>query len=166
MSASASATKLITCSNCRKQKQPGDFSKTQRERRLNTKSSPNGNVGYCKECVREADTKRRYKLDAEGFDALLKKQGGKCAIPFCTIKLDETNAQIDHDHHSGKVRGLLCVGHNTSIGGLGDRIDKLLTVACYLARSTSTVSDEMDAHLTKDITNLIAWHASLPRRTK
>lgn len=45
-------------------------------------------------------------LSLEEYDALLAAQGGGCAIcgnPPKTRRLD-----VDHDHRTGKVRGLLC----------------------------------------------------------
>src|SRR5437867_13162633 len=58
-----------------------------------------------------ADVKRKPRraelgLSLAEYDALLAAQGGGCAIcdrPPKTRRLD-----VDHDHRTGKVRGLLC----------------------------------------------------------
>lgn len=39
---------------------------------------------------------------------------------------------VDHDHTSGKVRGLLCASCNFAIGNMGDDPDKLRAAANYL----------------------------------
>jgi hypothetical protein len=39
---------------------------------------------------------------------------------------------IDHDHRTGKVRGLLCVSCNTGIGKLGDDVDGLYRALRYV----------------------------------
>ncbi|SRR6266404_3827515 len=63
---------------------------------------------------------KRYGLDEVSFQRLMKVQEGKCAI--CCIKFDENEKvlkpHIDHDHVSGKVRGLLCQICNISLGVL------------------------------------------------
>lgn len=54
--------------------------------------------------------KTRYGITADEFDALSKTQGGRCAICNREAKL-----VIDHNHDSGKVRGLLCNQCNVGI---------------------------------------------------
>ena len=69
---------------------------------------------------------RQYGLTQEGFDALLLRQGGRCAI--CQTadpgrhgrKSDIENWHVDHDHKTGYVRGLLCFACNVGIGHLKD----------------------------------------------
>ena len=65
---------------------------------------------------RSAITLKRYGLTRNSFIALYQKQNGRCAI--CRISEDDlllTNViisdrvlHIDHDHKTGRVRGLLC----------------------------------------------------------
>jgi hypothetical protein len=65
-----------------------------------------------------------YGLSEFDFLFLLWKQDGGCAIchkPYTAGKLS-----IDHDHQSGKVRGLLCGGCNTGLGLL--RIDGAVAI--------------------------------------
>lgn len=55
-------------------------------------------------------------------DELFTKQEGKCAV--CRIEIflpcryngDQQAACLDHDHKTGKIRGLLCHGCNLIIG--------------------------------------------------
>ncbi|WP_221305103.1 endonuclease domain-containing protein [Streptomyces sp. Ag109_O5-1] len=55
---------------------------------------------------------RRYGVDKQMFEAMYFDQDGKCAIENCRREA----ACIDHDHATGKVRGLLCQGCNVAIG--------------------------------------------------
>lgn len=55
------------------------------------------------ECTWENTLKRKYKINRKQYDAIVKKQKGKCAI--C---LKEKTLVIDHCHKEGHVRGLLC----------------------------------------------------------
>lgn len=55
--------------------------------------------------------KRTYGLEQEIFDNLIVDQNGLCAI----CKTNEC-VYVDHNHETGKVRGLLCPSCNTAIG--------------------------------------------------
>jgi len=77
--------------------------------------------------ARNYHLKRRYGITAADADVILAAQEGLCAI--CRVALA---GHVDHDHVTGKVRGLLCCN---CIGGLGqfkDRIDVLEAAVKYL----------------------------------
>jgi len=81
--------------------------------------------------------RRMYGIDEAGFSELLNQSNGKCAI--CDKELDVTirsnrpnKMQIDHDHITGKVRGLLCFTCNTAIGKMQDSPALLRKAASYL----------------------------------
>lgn len=57
--------------------------------------------------------RRTYQLTPEDYAAIFTKQGGGCAI--CDRPLRE-RAPVDHDHTTGRVRGLLCSPCNGSLG--------------------------------------------------
>lgn len=62
---------------------------------------------------------RRYGITESDYNAMLEKQGGVCAI--CKERADGNRTwtkklAIDHDHSTGKVRGLLCFRCNTRLG--------------------------------------------------
>lgn len=61
----------------------------------------------------------RYGLTLATYDELLRSQGGVCAI--CERECHKNRLlSVDHDHSTGKVRGLLCHNCNAGIGQLGD----------------------------------------------
>ncbi len=71
----------------------------------------------CRTCapdVRFRSLVKRYGVDKQMFEAMYFDQDGKCAITSC---VREAKA-IDHDHLTGRVRGLLCQGCNIAIGFL------------------------------------------------
>ena len=78
---------------------------------------------------RKSHLKRKYGLTLEAFDALLASQGGGCAI--CG-RPDADN--VDHDHKTGRVRGILCFNCNVAIGHVAEDEDRLAAATAYLAR--------------------------------
>jgi hypothetical protein len=63
------------------------------------------------------------------------QQDGKCAI--CKL-ISKQKLCVDHDHSTGKVRGLLCKKCNWGIGLFGDKPNFLRTAADYLESSGFT----------------------------
>lgn len=67
---------------------------------------------------RESHRKRLYGITSADFDALILKQNNQCAI--CGITFDDSTKKltphIDHDHKTGRVRGVLCSSCNASLG--------------------------------------------------
>lgn len=68
----------------------------------------------------------------EEYMAKFKAQGWKCLI--CGRVWDETMKPwtVDHDHGTGKVRGILCQNCNAGIGMLGDDPATLRAALRYL----------------------------------
>ena len=70
------------------------------------------------------------------YERLHQLQSGLCAI--CrgpeTIKnhLGIRRLAVDHDHKTGKIRGLLCSHCNTAIGKFKDKVEYLIAAAIYL----------------------------------
>lgn len=63
---------------------------------------------------------------------MFNKQNGQCAI--CEIGQDKSIKAfaVDHDHITGKVRGLLCSKCNLTIGNANDDINILKSAIKYL----------------------------------
>ena len=86
-----------------------------------------------KELNRLAQKKHKYGLNKEDYYSLFKEQDNKCAI--CKISFDKTKAFVDHDHNTGKVRGLLCTKCNTLLGMANDDIKILQNALKYLKQN-------------------------------
>jgi hypothetical protein len=67
---------------------------------------------------RKSHLKRLYNTTEEDVQKLKENQNFKCAI--CDVEFDDskksTKPHIDHNHETGKVRGILCQTCNTSLG--------------------------------------------------
>lgn len=73
---------------------------------------------------------KQYGLTPEQFQQMHKIQKGCCWI--CSRKM--TPPVVDHCHHSGKVRGLLCRSCNWSLGHIQDNSKWLRKAIQYLER--------------------------------
>lgn len=89
---------------------------------------------YCKICENNVRFKRIYNLsDKEFDDVMLRKENNKCEI--CgNENANGKQLHLDHNHDTGKVRGVLCTNCNLSIGLLKEDIDKLEKIIYYLKR--------------------------------
>lgn len=75
---------------------------------------------------------REYGIDAAELMAMQSGSQGKCCICH-EFKGDDLD--VDHDHSTGQVRGLLCRNCNRALGYFGDDADTVLRAAYYLLRS-------------------------------
>ena len=82
----------------------------------------------------------KHGLSIADYDELLEKQDGVCAI--CgkpeTYK-ENQNLAVDHDHETGRVRGLLCRKCNLGIGQLQDDPSLLWKALEYLVQHGAKV---------------------------
>jgi len=76
--------------------------------------------------------KHKYGLTQEQYNDMILSQNNECAI--CK-KPSHKTLHIDHDHTTGKVRGLLCSTCNTGIGFFNEDIDSLNNAVKYLKSS-------------------------------
>ena len=76
---------------------------------------------------------RMYGIDVPDYERMLEEQNGGCYL--CGKKPEGKRAlDIDHDHKTGKVRGLLCSNHNRGLGLLDDDIKILIKALEYLVK--------------------------------
>lgn len=85
------------------------------------------------------DLKKMYGITLQEYENLLAKQNGVCAI--CggkeTTKSNDgfpRRMPVDHDHATGKIRGLLCTQCNRGLGMFGENRNRLLAAAAYVEK--------------------------------
>src|SRR4030095_3098139 len=76
-----------------------------------------------------ANRYKHYGLTNKQYDKLLESQGGGCAI--CGRLPGKRMLAVDHDHDTGKARGLLCYACNSGLGNLQDSADILRKAIIY-----------------------------------
>ena len=78
---------------------------------------------------------REYGISIEDYDEILIEQEHCCAI--CKKHQSEFNKRlfVDHDHSTGRVRGLLCYFCNTILGQARDQIEILENGIKYLQKN-------------------------------
>ena len=142
---------MKTCKICNQLKPLTDFYQTVRN------GSPYGHHGKCKECYikkqqenydplkqRDENLKQRYgkNFGLLEYNALLEKQGHKCAICNSTDPKGRKSGRgggvdvfyVDHNHKTGEVRGLLCNVCNRTIGYVNEDVELIKNMIEYVKR--------------------------------
>lgn len=76
--------------------------------------------------------KLKHSMSVEDYNNLLVKQDHKCALCNKHVSELERRLAVDHCHETGRIRGLLCMPCNTSLGQLGDDEKSLKKIISYL----------------------------------
>ncbi|MCB5180408.1 endonuclease VII domain-containing protein [Streptomyces antimicrobicus] len=94
-------------------------------------SASDGLSTRCKACRvaqgRAGHLKRSYGMTEAERDEMVAAQGGVCVI--CRKGPAE---HVDHDHQTGRVRGVLCFACNSALGKFKDRPDVMRRAAAYV----------------------------------
>jgi|TARA_R100001530_G_scaffold15187_2_gene13567 hypothetical protein len=128
------------------------YARARQERYVKT---ANGKVAHLRSCTKDREKKqqeeggrlelRLRKIRSERGEAAavwFEKQKPMCKICGKTVhkapensKDKQNQAVIDHDHKTGKLRGLLCHQCNVGIGNFKDDINRLMNAILYLLKA-------------------------------
>jgi hypothetical protein len=82
---------------------------------------------------RRSYLKRTFGITLEQYEQMLEEQGGVCAI--CERPPSEKySLHVDHDHFTGRIRGLVCFPCNEGLGLFQDDPDLLKRAIAYVER--------------------------------
>lgn len=84
---------------------------------------------------KNSQLQKRYGIDVDYYEQLLAEQNSKCAICEKDESAFQRSFHVDHDHTTGRIRGLLCVNCNTAIGKLQENVLIVERAANYLKKS-------------------------------
>lgn len=124
-------TESKVCTKCEIVKTTGDF--------FTDKEKKDKLTSWCKTCMmkRQKIYKLFYKygITKDVYDSFYDEQHGCCAI--CGIHQSDLkqSLSVDHDHRTGRIRGLLCCDCNFGLGRFKDDLDILKKAIMYIANS-------------------------------
>ncbi len=84
--------------------------------------------------VRNSTLKAFYGINQAEYDALFERQGCRCAACKTTDN-GKRRWSVDHDHETGRIRGILCLKCNTALGMLNDSPYLLTALLQYLVEA-------------------------------
>lgn len=135
------------CTKCKELKNFSEFYKASGK---SSKINPVGRKSHCKDCISAQrkeyySTPKGYKYSIEKawrdkgiyftieqYQEMLESQNNGCAICGVPHNKNRTALCLDHDHVTGKIRGILCHMCNTALGRFSDSKDLLLKACNYL----------------------------------
>ncbi len=79
---------------------------------------------------REKWLRSQYGITLEQYELLSELQDGVCYI--CKHRPGKYPLNVDHEHSSGYIRGLLCQRCNRGLGFIGDNLDRARNAVEYL----------------------------------
>lgn len=84
--------------------------------------------------IRERRLKKNWNLTIMEYNKMFDDQHGCCAICNTHQSKVKKSFSVDHNHATGKIRGLLCNTCNTSLGGFKDDINIIFKAIEYLKK--------------------------------
>jgi hypothetical protein len=81
---------------------------------------------------RKDEIKRKFGITCKEYDAMYERQGGKCATCGLHQSKQKKRMNVDHDHKTGRVRGLLCHNCNVVLGLVNDNPKTMQKMLHYL----------------------------------
>jgi hypothetical protein len=103
--------------------------------------------------IYDRQLRRKYGITIKHYEALLKAQKGVCAICHQVETRRQqgrlTRLAVDHDHKTGRVRGLLCTRCNHALGFVEQNLDVVNRVEAYLAGWLTPSIEQIDDELKK-----------------
>lgn len=144
------------CSKCKVEKPLNEFYKDSRRK--------NGASSWCRECWvafakarrdklgyrgrKSEDLRQLYGITIQDYDAMVKAQNKLCAIcknkeyVFNHVSQKTQRLSVDHDHATGKIRGLLCTRCNKALGLFFDDPALLTAATEYLIQHKEESDDD------------------------
>lgn len=82
--------------------------------------------------TRNRGLRNNFGINLQQYMEILAKQNRQCLICSITPEQNGKDLAVDHNHTTGKIRGLLCAGCNVGIGYFKDSPELLQKAIGYL----------------------------------
>jgi hypothetical protein len=137
---------MRTCPACKVEKPLDDFVGRKRktyckpcERTRSREARQRNGPATVRSVHRRSRLRRIYGMTLQEYDAMHARQQGLCAIcgqpEYRARQGLPLPLAVDHDHNTGRVRGLLCHDCNTGLGKFKDRPELVGAALAYLERA-------------------------------
>jgi len=83
---------------------------------------------------RKQHLRRRFGITLEDFDRMVSEQKGLCALCSKTLSTEKRHPHVDHDHTTGRIRGVVHHNCNLVLGHAKDSVELLQQAIAYLQR--------------------------------
>lgn len=90
---------------------------------------------------RRSHLRNRYGLSEQDYADMFRSQRGRCAVCRQPENHPKRKLAVDHDHKTGKVRGLLCMTCNTLLGFL-EKEGRMARLLKYLQKRVRDGRDD------------------------
>lgn len=117
------------CEGCSARRASEKYLKNREARIASQRKWAKENPEKIKENSRRQSLRRKCGISQDDYTARLNAQGGVCLI----CGAGEKKMAVDHNHETGKVRGILCMNCNLMVGHSGESALTLERAAKYLA---------------------------------
>jgi Recombination endonuclease VII len=98
-------------------------------------AAPDGRAAQCVACYTKAARVKNYGISEEKFEVMWRDQEGLCLLcEDFLIPFGKGGCVIDHDHETGKVRGILCNQCNLGLGLFRENAETCERAASYLRK--------------------------------
>jgi len=77
-----------------------------------------------------------YNTEVEAYELLMERQKSCCGICWKKPEPGQRGLMVDHNHRTGKLRGLICGTCNVGLGMFYDNPASLLRAIEYLKEAT------------------------------
>lgn len=84
--------------------------------------------------IKNSFLKKKFGITVDYINNLTEKQNGICAICLKQPNGRWKSLNLDHNHETGTLRGMLCISCNRVLGLVGDNIDTLQRAIVYLKK--------------------------------
>jgi hypothetical protein len=91
-----------------------------------------------KDKIRNWRLLQNYGITNQDYEQMLENQVFCCAGCGLHQNILEKKLHVDHDHVTGRVRGLLCGNCNRALGLVKDNLETLVRLHEYLEKSNAT----------------------------